>query len=262
MRCLSLALLSLLVFSTGCTDVITYANKSREEGLRLYDERAYADAAGAFRNAIRQDPRDYRSHYFLGVCYDNLRQHHQAFSEYRISLEVISKMGALFTEPEFRLKVLDAYGTSLARAENEAELNALEKRAATSTRGEEWFILAKAFRTRGDADRAIDCYTRAARLASDDFFIRKEFGLYLLDPLSQNQDAEYWLRQANRLQPNDEQVNAGLQRLGVSLKSARMREPAPTLTPPRQTTVTPVIQPISAPVAQPIRGGAVQLPRD
>src|SRR5688500_10383792 len=199
MRVLSFLLLALFTFSTGCTDTLTYANKSREEGVRLYNERAYADAAGAFRNAIRQDPRDYRSHYFLGVCYDGLRQHHQAFSEYRISLEVISKMGAVFTEPECRQQVMNAYGTSLARAENEAELNALEKRAQSSTRGEEWFILAKAFRTRGDADRAVDCYTRAARADSKDFFIRKEFGLYLLDPLSQNQEAEYWLRQANRL---------------------------------------------------------------
>ena len=78
-------LLSLSLISTGCTDVLTYANKSRDEGVRLYSEHYYADAAGAFRNAVRQDPRDYRSQYYLGLCYDELKQHHQAFSSFRYS---------------------------------------------------------------------------------------------------------------------------------------------------------------------------------
>jgi Tfp pilus assembly protein PilF len=258
-------LLGILFLSTGCTEVITYAGKSRDAGLRLYSEGATADAAGAFRNAIRQNPRDFESHYYLGICYDDLKQRHQAFSEYRISLDVMNQMGRYFYDPDFRQKVITAYSISLARAENDSEINALEKRAQASSRGEEWFILAKAFRSRGDADRAIDCYARAARADSSDFYIRKEFGLYLLDPLAQNQDAEYWLRQAYRLQAYDDDVNAGLQKLGISPKSARLREPAPRLTPPRQTviapTITPVVQPIAEPIT-PLKGSAVNLPRD
>src|ERR1051325_26272 len=53
---------------SGCADVVTYSAKSQEEGMRFYSEKAYGDAAGAFRNAIRQDPRDYKSHFYLGVC--------------------------------------------------------------------------------------------------------------------------------------------------------------------------------------------------
>ncbi|HEX2973172.1 MAG TPA: hypothetical protein VHP11_12620, partial [Tepidisphaeraceae bacterium] len=53
--------LSPLFLSAGCADVITYARQSRREGLSLYKQEAYSDAAGAFRNAIRQDPRDYES---------------------------------------------------------------------------------------------------------------------------------------------------------------------------------------------------------
>jgi len=254
-------LLAFLVISAGCTDVLTYANKSREEGVRLYNERYYADAAGAFRNSVRQDPRDYRSQYYLGLCYDELKQHHQAFSSFRTSLDVMTQLGPNFVAPEFRQQVLDAYGASVARHdENESESNALTKRAQASTSGEEWFILAKAFRLRGDADRAIDAYTRAARVAGDDFSIRKEFGLYLLDPLAQNKDAEYWLRLANRLQPYDEAVNAGLAKLGVTVTaSSRNREPIPRYTPPpRQAAVIPIAPPSAAPVA----GSAVDLPRD
>jgi tetratricopeptide (TPR) repeat protein len=254
-------LLCLSLFSTGCTDVLTYANKSREEGVRLYNDRYYADAAGAFRNAVRQDPRDYRSQYYLGLCYDELKQHHQAFSTFRTSLEVMKQLGPNFVDPNFRQQVLEAYGASVSRHdENESEVNALVKRAAGSSSGEEWFILAKAFRLRGDADRAIDAYTRAARVAGDDFFIRREFGLYLLDPLAQNKEAEYWLRMANKLQPHDETVNAGLAKLGVTITaSSRNREPIPRFAPPpRQSALIPAAPPSAAPVA----GSAVDLPRD
>ncbi|HEV8377654.1 MAG TPA: tetratricopeptide repeat protein [Tepidisphaeraceae bacterium] len=254
-------LLAFSIISTGCTDVLTYAKKSREEGVRLYNDRYYADAAGAFRNAIRQDPRDYRSQYYLGLCYDELKQHHQAFATFRTSLDVMTQLGPNFVDPNFRQQVLDAYGASVARHdENESEVNALTKRAQGSTTGEEWFILAKAFRLRGDADRAVDAYTRAARVAGEDFFIRREFGLYLLDPLAQNKEAEYWLRMAYKLQQRDEAVNAGLAKLGVTVTaSSRNREPIPRFTPPpRQAAVIPAAQPTAAPVA----GSAVDLPRD
>src|SRR3954469_1178294 len=229
-------LLTSLFISAGCTEVLTYANKSRDEGVRLYGEHYYADAAGAFRNAVRQDPRDFRSQYYLGLCYDELKQHHQSFASFRTSLNVMSELGPNYVDPNFRQQVLDAYGASVSRHdENESEINALIKRAQGSSSGEEWFILAKAFRLRGDADRAVDAYTRAARVAGDDFYIRREFGLYLLDPLGQNKEAEYWLRMANKLQPRDEAVNAGLAKLGVTVTaSSRNREPIPHFSQPRQ----------------------------
>ena len=259
---LAVILFSLFTFLSGCTDVITYANKSREEGLRLYNERAVADAAGAFRNAIRQDPRDYQSQYYLGVCYDDLNQHHQAFSQFRISLDVMSQLGRNFYDPAFRRQVVDTYGASIARHdENDSEINALEKRAAADTSGEDWLILAKAFRIRGDADRAIDSYNRAARTAGEDFFVRREFGLYLLDPLNQTKEAEYWLRQASRLNSHDEAVNAGLEKLGVNpQQAARGRQPGERLTPPpREAAAIPT--PTAQPLVSPIKGTS-QLPRD
>lgn len=257
-------LLSSLLISTGCTEVLTYANKSRDEGVRLYNEHYYADAAGAFRNAVRQDPRDFRSQYYLGLCYDELKQHHQSFASFRTSLNVMSELGPNYVDPAFRQQVLDAYGASVARHdENESEVSALIKRAQGSTSGDEWFILAKAFRLRGDADRAVDSYTRAARVAGDDFFIRREFGLYLLDPLGQNKEAEYWLKMAYKLEQRDPAVNEGLAKLGVTAgASARKGEPIPRFSPPRQAVVIPTAQPAQQPSAAPVAGSAVDLPRD
>ena len=258
-------LLAFSLVSTGCTEVLTYANKSREEGVRLYNDHYYADAAGAFRNAVRQDPRDYRSQYYLGLCYDELKQYHQAFSSFRTSLDVMTQLGPNLIDPSFRPLVLDAYGASVARHdENESETNALINRSQGSTSGEEWYILAKAFRLRGDADRAVDAYTRAARVAGEDFNIRREFGLYLLDPLGQNKEAEYWLRMANKLQPRDEAVNAGLAKLGVTVTaSSRNRDPIPHFSQPRPAVVIPTAQPTAAqPSAAPVAGSAVDLPRD
>ena len=49
---------------------------------------------------------------------------------------------------------------------------------------------------------------------AQDFAVRKEFGLYLLE-LAQAKDAEYYLRQAYRINATDEQVNTGLRQLGL-----------------------------------------------
>jgi Tfp pilus assembly protein PilF len=241
----SLSMVLMVATLTGCANNFTHANRSREEGMTYYKEKAYGDAAGAFRNAIRQDPRDYRSHFYLGVSYDELKTHQQAFSSYRTALEVMSQLKQELYEPAFRQMAIDAYATSIARYDDqELELNRVEDRAKLGQKAEDWFILAKIYRLRGDADAAMDAYRRAARWDVNDFHSRKEFGLYLLDPLGQTKDAEYWLRQAYRLDPTDDAVNAGLSRLGVTPLPQVPREPQQVKGPPRSS------------------GGFVQAPRD
>src|SRR5262249_28511693 len=152
----------------GCGEAFTYANKSREEGMRLYSENAYGDAAGAYRTAIRQDPRDYKSQFYLGVCYDQMNEHQQAFSQYRITLHVMANTQAGKEDPDFRQMVLDTLATSVARYDQgEVELNQIESATRGAQSAEDWFLLAKVYRLRGDADRAIDAYRRAARWDSE-----------------------------------------------------------------------------------------------
>src|SRR6185295_12663575 len=62
----------------GCADVITYSRDAQREGIKLYRQGDYADAAGAFRNALRQNPRDYQSYYYLGASYEAMTQYQQA----------------------------------------------------------------------------------------------------------------------------------------------------------------------------------------
>jgi Tfp pilus assembly protein PilF len=224
------SLMLCLAALTGCSEVVnlTYASKSRQQGMSLYTDRSYAEAAGAFANAVRQDPRDFESHFYLGVCHDELGQHQQAFQQYRTSLEVMARYIAGQYDPKFREMVLDTLAASVARNDpGDVELGRLEERARSAGSAEDWFVVAKVYRLKGDLDLAIDAYRRALRWDSAGFAVRKEFGLWLLDPLNQPREAEQHLRQAYRLNPNDEAVLAGLERLGITplTRSAAQKSP-------------------------------------
>jgi len=207
-----LSLLSL----TGCHEVFTYARQSRTEGLTLYKQKSYPDAAGAFRNAVRQDPRDYESHYWLARCYDEMELHQEAFAEYKAGLDILPNTYGGRNDEEFRQQIMAGYAESIAKFDKrDVELSSLEKRAETSQRATEPFIVAKVYRHRGDADSAILAYKRAINWSPSDFAIRKEFGLYLYDVLHQNQDAQYQLMLAYHIDANDKDVIAALQKLGA-----------------------------------------------
>jgi Tfp pilus assembly protein PilF len=204
-----------LISLTGCADVITYANKSRDHGMMLYREGAYGDAAGAFRNAVKQDPRQYISHYYLALCYDQMGQHHMAYSQYRTALDVMDRSMAGKVDHETRPRIINSYAESIVRHDaGDVELSTLTRNAEAGRRAQEWVVLAKVYRIRGDADLAIDSYRRAVHWDAQDFAVRKEFGLYLID-LNQTKDAEYYLRQAYRINSDDEQLLAGLRQIGL-----------------------------------------------
>src|ERR1700722_17558412 len=80
------ALLGLLV--GGCGDMLTYSKDARAQGLKLYNQQSYADAAGAFRSAIRQDPVGYANYYSLGQCYDQIGQWRESIAAYRSGWDV------------------------------------------------------------------------------------------------------------------------------------------------------------------------------
>ncbi len=257
--CAPAFLIGAVLLLAGCSEVYTTARRSNEEGMRLYSERMYTEAAGAFRDAVKQDPRDYNSQFYLGVCYDEFKQHQAAFKQYRIALDLMEALPWGKRDDEFRQLVLDTYASAVARYDDrEGELNEIEKRAGENPTANNWFLLAKCYRLRGDADNALIAYRKAALTDNWDFFIRKEAGLYLLDPLGQRQEATYYLLQAHRLNPNDLAVNTGLTRLGVNPQPA-YEAADPNLHPP----VQPRIQPVQH-VGKPARsaGATATLPRD
>jgi len=222
--------------TAGCTEVFTFSDKSYQEGMGLYRQKMYADAAGSFRTAIRQEPRHFRSHFYLGVCYEQMGQYQQAFQEYWTALEVSGYTLEGKANTDFRTQVVDTLAAAIAAHDDqEVELTRTATRARDNPNAENYFLLAKIYRLRGDADSAIDAYRRACHWDVSNFVIRKEFGLYLLDPLNQRQDAEYYLKQANRIDPNDEAVNAALARLNVTIP---VQDPGATPTPAPEKSVS------------------------
>lgn len=261
------ALAAVLLFalvSTGCT----YSRKFQEEGLRLYTEKMYSDAAGAFRAAIRQDPRDYHSQFYLGVCYEQMGQLEQVFQEYYAALGIMAMTDEGRFDWDFRQVVLDTLANAIAKHDNhEVELNKAETNAKAGQKAETWFLVAKVYRLKGDADMAITAYRSAANCDPWNFQIRKEFGLYLLEPLHQPREAEYYLRQAYRLEPNDEGVNTALARMGVvPLPAYKPKDPIPRKTPPYAGPLPTGVQRLSgdstAPQPRALPGRTVAAPRD
>jgi tetratricopeptide (TPR) repeat protein len=185
----------------GCADVVTYSKDSRNEGLRLMRAQEYADAAGAFRNATRQNPRDYQSYFYLGEAY-----------------AIAGK-----DDLEFRQTVLNGYASAIARSDTrDIETNAAIQNAHNSAKASDWFLVAKIYAFRADPDNAIDAYTRAEQIDPTNFYIAKDRGLYL-EKRNQQAKAEPSLRRAYAINQDDEEVSAALRRLGIvpglSLKS-------------------------------------------
>jgi len=103
--------------------------------------------------------------------------------------------------------------------------------AESKSGAENWFIVAKVYAFRGDADSAIDAYNRATLLTPKDFLMQKDYGLYL-ESIGQPQRAQAPLKKAYAIKP-DPQVADALRRVGIvpgpSLKpqSALAQPPVP-----------------------------------
>lgn len=274
----------------GCStkNVVTFSQSDRKEGLRLFEQGRYTDAATHFRQQVRRNPGDYRAHYYLGACYDQTGQAQQAIHAYKASLDTQNTSLEGKEDKAFRANTIDGLATAIAKSDkSDVELNALEQKARDQQSAENYFALAKIYRYRGDADSALDAYNRAALLAPRDFYIAKDHGLYL-EQAGQRQLAEPALTKAYALNSSDADVNAALRRIGVvpgpGLLDERdlARPPVPKgpippmnewraqksgqpsggqpVSPTPSPSITPEPAPTPAPAATP--GATVQTPRD
>ncbi len=212
---LSGALLTSVMMSAGCSDVITYSKDFTNNGIKLYNQGEYADAAGSFRSATRQDPRRYEAWYYMGASYDQLKSHGQAIQAYKTGLDVMQTTVTGRQDLEYRAKLLDALAASIAAdSDRQGHIDMLVNDARKTQKSEDYLVLAKIFRTTGDADTSLDYYQSAALLDRDNVLVQKEYGLYL-EQLGQARRAETPLRRAYALNPEDEQVSSALRRIGV-----------------------------------------------
>src|SRR5215207_2415346 len=148
----------------GCQQEIISRNpQSRSAGVRDFQEGNYADAAGSFKDAIRSDPRDYKSQFYLAQSYENLKQYQQAIQAYKASLDAQPRTLAGKEDKDQRIATIKALAACISKADNhDAETNLVEQAAKNGNRSQDWLLLANIHRNRGDADSALDAYNRAA----------------------------------------------------------------------------------------------------
>src|SRR5688500_9386564 len=125
---------TILIGSSGCGNssggnqnsgmlAVTNTKAVRDMGIRQYNAGEYTDAAGTFKNATRQDPRDYQSYAYLGDCYQQMGQQQQAIQAYKASLDTAGRSFAGREDTAFRARTLDGLAGSIAQR-GEEENNA------------------------------------------------------------------------------------------------------------------------------------------
>lgn len=230
----ALALGGLSLVLTGCADVLTYAEASRDTGITAYNQGDYTKAAGAFRSALRQDPRDYQSHYYLGLSNLELQNYQQAIVAFRSCLDTQKVTLAGQEDDATRLKALEGLAQAITKSdESDLEVNKVEEAARNRTgpqAAREFFVLGKVYRYRKLPDMAIDYYNRAVLNDPKNFAYAKEYGLYC-EQLQQVDRAREALRQAFAVNPNDKEVNDALHRLGIVLGPS-LKDRADLVAPP------------------------------
>jgi tetratricopeptide (TPR) repeat protein len=210
---------------TGCADVLTYAQDSRETGITAYNQGDYTKAAGAFRSALRQDPRDYQSQYYLGLSSLELKNYQQAIVAFRSCLDTQNVTLAGKEDDAMRIKALEGLAQAITKSDDsDLEVNKVEQAARNRTgplAAREFYVLGKVYRYRMLPDMSLEFYGRALLNDPKNFVYAKEYGLYC-EQLQQTEQARQALRQAYATNPNDKEVNDALRRVGTVLGPSLM----------------------------------------
>lgn len=246
-RSLMLSLLGVVVIAGGgCSSDVQpdMSTQSREQGMVLFKRGDYDDALGAFRNAVRQEPRDFRSYYYLGWSYEALKDYQQAILSYKSCVNAMEYSRYASKYPEYRQKAMNSLATLLARRDEmnlEKDLlkqQVTDQKLGEAQRADAAFVLAKTYRTMGDADSAARLYASAAAIGEDDVTIQKEAGLYFKQ-LGRPAQAEKCLDRAKSLYIWDSEVNSALKEVRETpLPSGGAAAPlSPEMAPPADPIV-------------------------
>lgn len=205
--------LPLVLVVGGCGDMLTYSKDYQRTGEAQLAAGNYDTAAGAFRSAVQQDPRDYKSAYYLGKTYEAMGSPQDAMQAYMSSLSVMDQTLEGKADASFRTQTLDALARTAAKTDRNAATN-LALSPNSKRPAEAALLTAKINRYSGDADAAVQSYGQALEQEPRNFAIAKEYGLYL-EQLGAAKRADPVLRRAYALNTEDEQVASALRRIGV-----------------------------------------------
>jgi Flp pilus assembly protein TadD len=199
----------------GCGDMLTWAADAKKQGIEQYNDGRYAEATGSFRNAARQDPTDPVTEYWLGLSYEQTHCYHEAINAYKTALRLQPDPSSVRFDHQMHDNAFDRLARVIAQADTDnTETDLIVKTAADTKASDQYRLLGRIFRYRGDADTALDNYRRAVQLSPENYVAQKELGLYL-EVLGQNQEAGQVLRDAYRLNQQDQDIDSALRRLGM-----------------------------------------------
>jgi tetratricopeptide (TPR) repeat protein len=231
----ALAVVAGFLATGGCAnDLLTNSKQAKRQGMRELKEGNYTDAAGSFRNATNQNPRDYESYYYLGVAYDKMGSYQQSIRALRNSLASMEFTLAGRENTAFRADVLDALARAIAKSsDRQAQVEKLEQDNKGKETAENYLLIGKVYRYSGDHDSALDAYKRAHLLDPRNFQVAKEYGLYL-EQIGQVDAAQPVLVKAYQLNDKDTDVSTALARLGVVAGPSLRQDNAPRSHPTRE----------------------------
>lgn len=199
----------------GCAEVLTYSKDAQKEGVKLYIAGDYANAAGAFRESVRQQPTNYLGWYYLGMSDLQIRNYQDAIVAFRTARGLINKTLDGRHDIDTHDKILTGLATAIAKCDQkDIETDAVAKEASDYSSGEAYFLLGQVYAFRGDPDSAMDAFNRASLIDPSNFSLFKTYGLYA-EHMGVKTKAEPALRHAYQLNPNDADVNGALRRIGV-----------------------------------------------
>ncbi|HWE03874.1 MAG TPA: hypothetical protein VG326_15825 [Tepidisphaeraceae bacterium] len=204
-------ILSFALALTGCGEMTVNTLQSRNAGIKQYNDGQYVEASSTFRLALRGNPADYPSHYFLGASLAKMGSYEQAIQQYKTTLDLMNVDLVGQSDRPFRIQTINSLAEAII-ASKDADIKSITLKSSPAY--ENQFLIAKVTRGEGDADAALEAYAQASLLAPRDFDIAKDYGLYLL-LLSQNDRARKELRRAYLLNNKDQEVTMALRRAGI-----------------------------------------------
>ncbi len=197
----------------GCASGVTFTTTERSQGRIALNEGDHEAAAEIFAEHVANNPRDYKAHTHLGQARLAAGNLTAAIASFRTALDTRAMTARGRADEAYRELIVDEFARTLAAADIDgsmiAGIDAKSKGDVTRK-----IVVAKAQAASGKPDAAIAAFQEARRLDKEDLYVARSFGLYL-ESIRQDVAAEEMLTQAYRIDPSDNEVAAGLVRLGI-----------------------------------------------
>jgi|GEM_PF-3522870 tetratricopeptide (TPR) repeat protein len=128
-------------------------------GMQEFNKGDFKDAWKAFTRAVEEDPKDYRSYFFLGQTHEKMRDLEQAVNAYEKALEVRSHY----------LPAHEALGIVYYQQKNfsKAERHLREAEKLGSKSAEVFYYLGEIEQRKDDCEKAVAAYEQALKLNPD-----------------------------------------------------------------------------------------------